>query len=58
MPGGSCLPLAERIKKYRALAREARLQAAKSTNGNERAAFVRLAGRWELLAREVEDEGQ
>jgi hypothetical protein len=49
------LPPLERAKQYRALAQEARLQAAKAT-GESQAVFIRFAGLWEQLAREAEDD--
>jgi hypothetical protein len=51
----SHLPPLERAKQYRALAEEARLQAAKS-DGEAQASFIRFAGLWEQLAREAEDD--
>jgi hypothetical protein len=51
----SGLPLRERAKRYRQLAREARVHAA-NAKADERAAFVKLAGKWEQLALEAEAE--
>jgi len=45
----------ERAKQYRAMAQDARLQAAKST-GEAQASFIRFAGLWEQLAREAEED--
>jgi hypothetical protein len=48
---------AERAKRYRELAREARVQAArfKSVPRYE-GAYLRMAGRWEALALEAEED--
>jgi hypothetical protein len=51
----SGLPPRERAKRYRQLAREARVHAANS-KADERAAFVKFAGKWEQLALEAEAE--
>ena len=51
----SQLPVEERVKRYRALAQDARLQAAKST-GETKTAFIQYAGQWEQLAREAEED--
>ena len=53
----SKLPPRERAQAYRALAQQARVKAAQS-KGDLQASFIKLAGDWELLAREVEDEDQ
>ena len=53
----SKLPLAERAKLYRAQAREARLKAAQC-KGETQAAFIKLAGQWEQLAAEAEEESK
>ena len=49
------LPPRERAKRYRKLAREARVQAA-NAKGEEQAAFIRYAGKWEQLALEADAE--
>jgi hypothetical protein len=49
----SGLPPRERAKRYRELAREARLHAVNS-KADKRDAFVKLAGKWEQLALEAE----
>lgn len=51
------LPLRERAKRFRARAREARLKAAQCS-GEMRDAFIKLAGNWELLATEAEDDAK
>jgi len=53
----SKLPPRERAKRYRELAKEARVHAAHA-KGDEQAAFIKFAGKWELLAREVDDEAE
>jgi len=53
----SRLPLGERAKIYRAQAREARIKAAQC-KGETQAAFIKLAGQWEQLAAEAEEESQ
>jgi hypothetical protein len=49
----SGLPRQERAKRYRELAREARVQAANS-KAHTQAAFMKFAGQWEQLALEAE----
>lgn len=51
------LPPRERAKRYRELAREARLHAANS-KADKRDAFVKLAGKWEQFALEAEAEAK
>jgi len=51
------LPPRERAKRYRELAREARVHAANS-KADKREAFVKLAGKWEQLALEAEAEAE
>ena len=53
----SKLPLEERVERYRARAHDARLKAATAT-GELQAGYVKLAGQWEQLAREAEDESR
>ena len=53
----SKLPPRERVKRYRDLAHEARVQAANS-KGEVQAAFIKFAGQWEQLAREAESEAE
>jgi hypothetical protein len=53
----SRLPLGERAKIYRAHAREARIKAAQC-KGEVQAAFIKLAGQWEQLAVEAEEESK
>ena len=53
----SQLPPRERAKRYRELAREARLQATGS-KGEAQIAFVKFAGQWEQLAREADDDAE
>jgi hypothetical protein len=53
----SGLPPGERSKRFRQLAREARVHAA-NAQADERAAFVKLAGKWEQLALEAEAEAE
>jgi hypothetical protein len=52
----SQLPPRERAKAYRALAHKARIKAAQS-KGEQQAHFIKLAGDWELLAKEAETDG-
>ena len=47
----------ERAKRYRELAREARVHAANS-KADKRDAFVKLAGKWEQLALEAEADAR
>jgi hypothetical protein len=47
----------ERAKRHRVQAQEARLKAAQCT-GEEQAAFIRLTGNWERLAREADGEAK
>jgi hypothetical protein len=49
------LPPRERAKRYRELAREARVQAS-SSKGEAQVAFIKFAGQWEQLALEAESE--
>lgn len=51
------LPPRERAKRYRKLAREARIHAA-NAKGDEQAAFMVYAGKWEQLALEAEAEAK
>jgi len=51
------LPLRERVKRYRKLAREARIHAA-NAKGDEQAAFMMYAQNWEQLALEAEAEAK
>ena len=53
----SDLPPRERAKRYRKLAREARIHAA-NAKAEEQAAFIRYAGKWEQLALEAEAEAK
>ena len=55
LPESPRLTPLERAKRHRVQAQEARLKAAQCT-GEEQAAFVRLAGNWERLAREADEE--
>ncbi len=55
MTESSGLPPRERAKRYRQLAREARVHAANS-KAEEQVAFIRYAGKWEQLALEAEAE--
>ena len=53
----SGLPPRERAKRYRQLAKEARVHAANS-KADERAAFVKFAGKWEQLALEADADAE
>jgi hypothetical protein len=53
----SQMPLRERAKRYRQLSREARIHAA-NAKGDEQAAFMMYAGKWEQLALEAEAEAK
>ena len=57
MPESTRLSPLERAKKYRAQAREARLKATQCT-GEIQASFIKLAGQWEQLAREADEEAE
>ena len=50
-------PPRQRAKRYRELAREARIHAA-NAKAEEQAAFIRYAGKWEQLALEAEAEAK
>jgi len=50
-------PPRERARRYRELAREARIHAA-NAKAEEQAAFIRYAGKWEQLALEAEAEAK
>ena len=52
----SQLPPRERAKAYRALAHQARVKAAQS-KGDQQVHFIKLAGDWELLAKQAETDG-
>ena len=54
-PSGIGEPLLLRAKRYRDLAREARLAAAQS-NDDVRDPFIRVATQWERLARDMESD--
>ena len=51
----SKLPPSERAKRCRAHAMDARLKAT-TCSGDLQASYIMLAGQWEQLAREAEDE--
>jgi hypothetical protein len=51
------MPPRERAKRYRQLAREARIHAANS-KADEQAAFMVYAGKWEQLALEAEADAK
>ena len=53
----SDLPHRERAKRYRELARAARLDAA-SAKGEVRDGFIKVAGQWEQLALEAEADAK
>ena len=52
------LPPGERAKRYRELAREARVRAANSKGQEAQASFLILAGQWQQLALEAEVEAE
>jgi hypothetical protein len=51
----SKLPHRERAKRYRELAHEARIKAARS-KGDTQASFKKFAGQWEQLALEADSD--
>ena len=53
----SKLPPRERAKRYRELAKEARIQAA-HCKGEKQTEFIKIAGQWEQFAREADAEAE
>ena len=57
MTESSRLPLGERAKRYREFARSARLSAT-TAKAELRDSYIKLAGQWEQLAREADEEAK
>jgi hypothetical protein len=53
----SKLPPQERVKRYRAQALEARFKATTCT-GEQQLAYIKLAGQWEQLALEADEDAK